>query len=153
MAYFCSSFFLHIFKAFSKEDLEISAPDDETCSNISNCFVSQHESSLDSQNESYNDEKDREMGTMNEDVPSDDHFKQTSSQAEKSAKDCQPLDGIDRSETSPKSSDGKRVKFGRFYDRSLLTAEELESLRRREREYQRRRRARLREEKVCILSV
>ncbi|XP_065059190.1 enolase-phosphatase E1-like [Rhopilema esculentum] len=134
-------------RAFSKDDLEISAPDGETGSNTSICFVSQHESLFDSQNESYNDAKDTEMGVMNEDVPNDDHFKQTSSQAEKSAKDCQPLDGIDSSETSPRSSDGKRVKFGRFYDRSLLTAEELESLRRREREYQRRRRARLREEK------
>lgn len=46
---------------------------------------------------------------------------------------------------------GKKRAFPRYYDRSLLTAEELERLRRREREYQRRRRARLREAKVSTL--
>ena len=47
-----------------------------------------------------------------------------------------------------KSNDTKKKTFGRLYDRSMLGPEELESLRRREREYQRKRRARLKEEKV-----
>ena len=56
----------------------------------------------------------------------------------------------EKKEDSIKQSDGKRKAFPRYYDRSMLSAEELESLRRREREYQRRRRARLREAKVAI---
>ena len=57
----------------------------------------------------------------------------------------------EKKEPPTKQNDGRRKVFPRYYDRSRLSAEELESLRRREREYQRKRRARLREAKVSIL--
>ena len=57
----------------------------------------------------------------------------------------------DKEEAQIKQNDNKKKAFPRYYDRSMLNAEELESLRRREREYQRRRRARLREAKVSTL--
>jgi len=59
----------------------------------------------------------------------------------------------EKKEDSIKQSDGKRKAFPRYYDRSMLSAEELESLRRREREYQRRRRARLREAKFKAIGA
>ncbi len=46
------------------------------------------------------------------------------------------------------TSEARKKVLNRIYDRSLLSAEELEILRKREREYQRKRRARLRDQKV-----
>ena len=57
-------------------------------------------------------------------------------------------DKVEERQIRVKSNDTKKKTFGRLYDRSMLDPEELESLRRREREYQRKRRARLKEEKV-----
>lgn len=76
----------------------------------------------------------------------------SNSQADESEKIHATNELVDEGkEASARQVSGKKRAFPRYYDRSMLSAEELESLRRREREYQRRRRARLREAKVGFI--
>eukprot|EP00794_Sanderia_malayensis_P006808 gene6808-7577_t len=86
------------------------------------------------------DEKDADQMGANADSPSPSPS-MVENESTCQSKEQNKVSNMQMEDTSKKL-------INRFYNRSMLSPEELESLRRREREYQRRRRAKLREQKL-----